>query len=604
MAGIFGYISKTSHFNVIDIIHKLRFKAEEKCDLKSGYLSFDNNRVCLGWASPNQNAIYRSADKNYTLQLFGEVYLPDGNLLSETNFENGFLKPFLEIESKFLVKLNGAFLLSLYNKSANTIKLINDPFGNFSLYYLHHTDIFIFSSQIHGIVEAIQEKSWDNEGLKQLIGFGYTLNGDTYYKNVKRLQAGETLTFSRQKISIKKYDSIYYCSENFSKSNIQQIQDTFISSIASRINNYSLPGAAITGGFDSRVTWAIIKKLNSVDKVTAFTHGIKKSRDLEIAAKISKRFNFKHHITFFNEQYIKELPSQWELYVRLTEGFSSITGAHALEYWQNVSKKSNILLDSHGGVLFRRQFMKAAARRISHKLSFEKQLFKYVKSSILELGVLKPDIAKSVENSSIASLKKYFGKIPNYKDAGNKIDSFYFEQVNVNRYSTSNNAQMNWILLAHPFLSAAAFDALQKIPVAYRSNQSIYRFIIKNTTPSMRYFQLENMGMPAPYFGFTYFRYIPMIYEMLLNKSNNILKMEALKNLSMRKFVTDYDAFFRLNFRQIKEILLRPNNMFFDLIDKRSLESALMHAESNHLFTLSKLDNLITLKLFFDIFQK
>lgn len=69
------------------------------------------------------------------------------------------------------------------------------------------------------------------------------------------------------------------------------------------------------------------------------------------------------------------------------------------------------------------------------------------------------------------------------------------------------------------------------------------------------------------------------------------------------KSIIDYDKFFSMNCETIKNILLRENDNFFELVDKIKLEKLLMFAENNVGYRLSSWSHLITLKLFMDIFH-
>ena len=106
--------------------------------------------------------------------------------------------------------------------------------------------------------------------------------------------------------------------------------------------------------------------------------------------------------------------------------------------------------------------------------------------------------------------------------------------------------------------------------------------------------------MPAPYFGFVYLRYLPMIYELLLQKSVARVNESLYKMLTLRYFVTDYNLFFRVNYNKIKEILLRPNTAFFNYVEKDKIEKLIHHININPKYKLLTLSELITLKLFFD----
>jgi hypothetical protein len=186
---------------------------------------------------------------------------------------------------------------------------------------------------------------------------------------------------------------------------------------------------------------------------------------------------------------------------------------------------------------------------------------------------------------------------------GDKIDLFYINGLSANRYSYAGNTQMNWVRVAHPMLNLEAFNAVQKLSPYYRKNQSIYRYIVNQTSLELKSFYLENMGLPVPYWGFVYLRYIPMVYELLLQKSVRRLSYSLYKKFSLKKFVTNDDLFLRSNYRQVREILLRPNRNFHGMIKKTDLEAFLKNVHENRFFDFSNLSNLITLKLFFDTFH-
>jgi hypothetical protein len=280
-----------------------------------------------------------------------------------------------------------------------------------------------------------------------------------------------------------------------------------------------------------------------------------------------------------------------------------VTAASALQSWKLGSQFYSVLLDSHGGALYRRQFMKVAEKRINNSEIFSDQVFNHVKSPLLNFNLLDTDVQISAISSSKLAVREYFDQLSQIEHPGDRIDLFYIHVISGNRYSFAGNAQMNWVQLAHPFLNLQSFNAVQEISPSYRRNHSIYRYIVNNTFPALRSFYLENMGLPAPYFGFIYFRYFAMAYELILQRSIRPLNQSLYQNLSLRKFVSNYDMFFRINMSQVRDILLRQNNNFFGIINKPRLELFLKNVFDNKSFDTSQLSNLITLKLFYDIFH-
>lgn len=161
MAGIFGFNTQSGSLYPQSVAKILLRCAKYNFEYPSNYLIFDNDMACLGFAHPFSNSSFplKSKDGNFVFQLFGEIFLPDGSLLSENNFEQDFLYPFIKSKNYFLNSLDGNFIFALYNKLEKSFILCNDPFGNFALHYCYTKNLFIFSSQIYGITEVFKEKA-------------------------------------------------------------------------------------------------------------------------------------------------------------------------------------------------------------------------------------------------------------------------------------------------------------------------------------------------------------------------------------------------------------------------------------------------------------
>ena len=195
-------------------------------------------------------------DGLYALALFGEIYLPDGTPLRESNFEDCFVRPFLAAPEQFLLKLDGAFSFALM--SSNKCMIASDPFGSFPLHYTSSEDRFLFASQMEGLRSLMNDRSMDETGLLQYLGLGMTLAGRTTFSNISRLAGGTLLTVSREGIHQKQYyKPRYHANANETKPLLEQIRNDFERSVIRRAN-YPKVAAALTGGFDSRTTWSIL----------------------------------------------------------------------------------------------------------------------------------------------------------------------------------------------------------------------------------------------------------------------------------------------------------------------------------------------------------
>ena len=172
MAGIFGFLNNFDSLNPQFIAKTLRDRAKGSFSYPSNSILFDNRRACLGFAAPYTHNSWplKSRDGNFIFQIFGEIFLPDGSLLSATNFDHNFLYPFNKSPNNFLRSIDGNFVFALYDKVRKQMYLVNDPFGNFPVHYSNNSDLFIFSTQIHAITEVLKQRQWDEQGFSEFIG--------------------------------------------------------------------------------------------------------------------------------------------------------------------------------------------------------------------------------------------------------------------------------------------------------------------------------------------------------------------------------------------------------------------------------------------------
>ena len=153
MAGIFGYEIYSNDYVESKICSCLIRHAQQAFKHSSKNAYINNGKAGLGFVLPYCDPSWplKSDDGEYYFQLFGHIILPDISKLDNENLQNDFLKPYLKSKHEFLCKLNGAFVFALYDKMHQTFTLINDPFGNFSMYYFCDSKLCVFSSQLHAI---------------------------------------------------------------------------------------------------------------------------------------------------------------------------------------------------------------------------------------------------------------------------------------------------------------------------------------------------------------------------------------------------------------------------------------------------------------------
>jgi len=603
MAGIFGFFNLNEQADPEEKISILQQKSDQDFNHPSNIIMTKN--FALGYSLPHYDKSWPLTDKdnNFVYQKMGEIYFSDHKPVSKFNFENQFLSQFLNSPNTFLNSINGAYIFILFDKLKNELYIVNDPFGNFALYYYSDGNGIIFSCQIHGIIDVLKSKEWNIAGLHQYLGVGFPMNGDSLYKNIFKLEPATIIRFSDKGIRKSSYYKPRFIPSGNPEENISQISDSLTDIIEKNIAAYDKIGAALTGGFDSRITWGIILNKNLQEQVKAYTHGLKSSYDMEIALKIAGKLKLNHITQEFDHKLIEKLPDLWYKFTEMNEGINPVCGAFTIAVWEFSKNHFSTIIDSHGGAIYRRSLWKFAEKRFDKNKSFTKQFYNLLISPLINFPFVNEDLKKAIKQEVNTALNIFREQWKNEEEPGNLFDLFYLYQTSALKYSNAANVQLNYMRIVHPFLNLKAFNAVQRINLSLRRNQYIYRKIVSRTCPDLEKFFMENMGFKIPYFAANSLRYIPMAYEKVLEKVMVKTDIQMLKNFSVKRFVTDHNLFYKINFSHINDILMRKNDTFFDLIERRNLEDYLQKITNKKAFNYACLDSLLTFKLYLDSFH-
>ena len=603
MAGIFGILQFDYKYDINKTCNSLLVYNRQGFNHKGNYIIDSDG--CFGFGRCYDDYYtdtkwpIKSDDKRYWFLIWGNIILPNGKYVNYRNFNNDFLRGFLDDKFNFLEKIDGEFVIILYDNKLKKLLIANDIFGNFALHYYISSRRIIFSTYISGIKNILDKITLNHNSILEYLGVSQNLNGKTLFDQIKRLRPATILEIS----SSDYFEKQYYQPDYFTvKRNIESLNFTeeFEYSVRNRVQKCDVL-AALTGGFDTRATWAVIHSLKRSKSISAVTHGMPKCRDIFISDKISELLGVNHLVFSYDENFIKNLPSLWIKLIELGEGSVPLSSAHALPYWEFCSQFGKIILDGHGGALYRRQYMKYAQHLLKPGAQFVEKFFQIIQSPLLKFSLLNNNFSQEIKEICKKSLFAYFQSIDHIKNIGAKIDLFYIHQISAFKYSVAANIQQNYIGVHHPFLNPQLFKKMQGIPESFHHKNWLHQKIIDSYEPRLKFIQLDNMGLPAPYWGFRVFRYMPMLYEKFIEKSNRMFNGHF-KKMSIRKFVTDYNIFLLENMDFTRQVLLENNTIFYELFKKELVEKHLNLFNAGSLYLGDEILQLLAFKLFINKF--
>jgi asparagine synthase (glutamine-hydrolysing) len=229
--------------------------------------------------------------------------------------------------------LNGRFVIALWDKAKETLRLIGDRYGFCKLFYWITPGRILFASEYKAIIwHRDFSKKIDEQSIGDFMALGYCLEERTFLKDIKLLPQASIATLERGgKFSIKKYWDYSFPSEE----DPTWVEDDYVDQFAALLikatqrqidssKNIALP---LSGGYDSRTLAGILNRLHFKDEVKAFSFGYPHASDVVYGRKIAKKVGYEHTYIPIESTYIRDQAQQ---FVWLMEGTVSCWHAHML----------------------------------------------------------------------------------------------------------------------------------------------------------------------------------------------------------------------------------------------------------------------------------
>lgn len=319
MCGILGLRSKDKRIRKDSFEKMLDTMAHRGPDGRGIYVSSDektalgHRRLALIDLTEKGSQPLFNEDKSIWLTVNGEIYnapeirktlIQKGHqFYSETDSEV-ILHGYEEWGVNILDKLKGMFAFGLWDEKKQRFFIARDRFGIKPLYYYSAEDLFIFSSEIKGIIA--------NENVKREIDFSsfsdffvyrYVPSPKTIWKNINKLPAAHYLLLENSdNSSIHKYWDLPSESICISGKNATEEVDQYLKKSIKEHTLSDLPvGSFLSGGYDSS---AIVYYLNKLKYHTStFSIGFEnwdKSEHL-FAEIVARQFGTKHTSVIIGE---------------------------------------------------------------------------------------------------------------------------------------------------------------------------------------------------------------------------------------------------------------------------------------------------------------
>ena len=302
MCGIVG-VNYDSKVDFLDVTNMMKSRGPDDTSIKQiqdNFFGHTRLSILDLDAEANQPMIF----DDILIVFNGEIYNYDElniseNLECKTKSDTEVLiRLYQKYGVEFLSLLNGAFSFCIYDMKKQRYFCARDRYGKKPFYYYIKEDKFIFSSMIKPIIKILGFTPKLNKvALSQYLQYFVPLTPNTFYTDIKKLEAGSYLLYENHKLTQKKYYKIKtYKKITDEKTALSSIEDILYNSVEQRLKSDVEVGSLLSGGIDSSLISTIYSQISN-HPINTFSVGYKthtKYSELPYANLVAKNIKSNH----------------------------------------------------------------------------------------------------------------------------------------------------------------------------------------------------------------------------------------------------------------------------------------------------------------------
>ena len=209
---------------------------------------------------------------------------------------------------KGLDKLNGQFAFAYYDETKETLIVARDRLGILPLYYHIGPDFFAFASEIKALLPAVGDPVLDDSAVEEYLTYRSVPPPRTLFKGIRKLAPGTVLHIGKDG-SLR--EEVYWSLPARQSGDlltgqaaIDAVDRKLQEAVALRLVADVPVGAYLSGGLDSSLTVALMKKLREGGEVQTFAAGFSDPRfdELPFARQVSEAVGTVHHEVMVTSQ--------------------------------------------------------------------------------------------------------------------------------------------------------------------------------------------------------------------------------------------------------------------------------------------------------------
>jgi len=200
-----------------------------------------------------------------------------------------------------LEKLNGQFAFAFYDEDSGELLLARDRIGILPLYYAERDGFVAFASEIKALLPALEGAQLDDDAVEDYLTYRSVPPPNTLFKGIKKLAAGTAIRIGRD--GKLRHETWWKLPDQLPERMLdgdeamRAVDEALEKAVQLRLVADVPVGAYLSGGLDSSLTVALMKKLRDGGEVETFAAGFNDPRydELPYAKQVSDAVGTNHH---------------------------------------------------------------------------------------------------------------------------------------------------------------------------------------------------------------------------------------------------------------------------------------------------------------------
>jgi len=496
-------------------------------------------RVHLGVFNPESQPIFNE-DGSLIIVMDGEIYdyhkvkknlELKGHKFKVGNDPEFILHLFEEYGEDFVRKLNGSFVIVIYDAKKQRIIVVNDRHGLRPFYYAQNGQKYLFASEVKAILQdKTFKKKINHAAVADFFAFERILGDKTFFKGINVLPPASILVWSNGKLSKKQYWDFEFKQEyshaDTEEYYVKNLVRIFRKAVRRRMKGKHRFGVFLSGGLDSRSIAAAIDKKHY--PIHTFTYGVKEGDEAKIAENVAKKLGTEHKFLELKRDYLARFAEEG---VFLTDGMCNCFHFFWISLRKRVKEDVDVVFHGMGlGVslggfytytpLDVRKILKAQDSTIASLL------YRKLTSYTLVTDEMMPHFFSNtyyqrIKGMPIRSLIRELKKVK-VKHPANKWNCFFHR--NHTRYHSSVNHLRRYLEDRVPAYDNDFVDFCLKIPPELLFEHKVYYKFFTKLAPDLAAIPYQKTGVPplAPLFAHRIGLLIKGGYKMFIQKLRGI----------------------------------------------------------------------------------